>query len=131
LPPLLVKPKKLKKNYDSGYYTHSDSVILGDGNHHEYNVCLHTLDTYNSGALKLDLDIIDQVAEVPNNPITDADELEQWNRFTKRSTEMYELMINCGNKFYFNHRYDKRGRMYSSGYHIHSQGGAYKKASLE
>ena len=40
-------------------------------------------------------------------------------------------MVQCGNKFYLNHKVDKRGRIYCSGYHITTQGTAFKKASIE
>jgi hypothetical protein len=36
-----------------------------------------------------------------------------------------------GNKFYFTHSYDFRGRIYANGYHLNYQGTPYDKASLD
>jgi DNA-directed RNA polymerase len=40
-------------------------------------------------------------------------------------------MVQCGNHFYLTHKVDKRGRIYACGYHINTQGTAFKKAQLE
>ena len=40
-------------------------------------------------------------------------------------------MNRCGNKFYFTHKVDKRGRLYCQGYHINYQSASYKKAMIE
>ena len=32
---------------------------------------------------------------------------------------------------FITHKFDKRGRIYSQGYHVHIQGTSYKKAILE
>ena len=36
-----------------------------------------------------------------------------------------------GNKFWFTHKYDKRGRIYCCGYQLNTQGNSYAKAQLE
>lgn len=131
LPPMVVEPKKLKTNYDSAYLTHKESVLLGPGNHHNGNTCLDTLNIINSVPLKLATDFISLVPEEPQKERITQEQEHDWNVFRDRSLEMYGLIVSCGNKFWFNHRYDKRGRVYSTGYHIHTQGSPYKKASIE
>ena len=51
--------------------------------------------------------------------------------FKEQSYCFYTLMATQGNRFYFTHKVDKRGRIYSHGYHINPQGSAFKKAMLE
>lgn len=131
LPPLVCEPKKLKTNYDSAYLTHKESVLLGPGNHHNGDACLDTLNIINSVPLKLATDFISTFPEEPQKERITQEQEQEWNNFRDRSLEMYSLIVSCGNKFWFNHRYDKRGRVYSTGYHIHTQGSPYKKASVE
>lgn len=131
LPPVIVEPRKLKNNYDTIYLSHKESVILGSGNHHNGDVCLEALDVINSVPLKLAVDFLSVVPEDPKHELVTQEQVDDWKRFQDRSLAMYSLMVSCGNKFWFNHRYDKRGRVYSSGYHINTQGTSYKKASIE
>ena len=44
---------------------------------------------------------------------------------------MFILMLNQGNRFYETHKVDKRGRLYSIGYHLNTQGSAFQKAMIE
>ena len=131
LPPMVCEPLPLTHNYSSGYLTHNDSLILGSGNHHDGDICLDTLNTMNQVALKLDTDFLCKVEEEPTFELDSQDKIDQWKRFKKQSTEFYVLMTEQGNQFYLCHKVDKRGRIYCSGYHISSQGAAFKKAMLE
>lgn len=131
LPPMVCEPLPLTHNYSSGYLTHNDSLILGSGNHHDGDICLDTLNTMNRVALKLDTDFLCKVEEEPTFELDSQDKVDQWKRFKRQSTEFYVLMAEQGNQFYLCHKVDKRGRIYCSGYHISSQGTAFKKASLE
>lgn len=130
LPPMVCKPLELESNYSSGYLTHKDSLIL-QNNHHNGNICLDVLNLMNSVPLKLNLDFLDKVAEKPTKKPEDQEQQEQWDAFKKHSHEMYKLMVENGNRFYLTHKVDKRGRIYSCGYHINTQGTPYKKASIE
>lgn len=131
LPPMVCEPLELTHNYSSGYLTHNDSLILGSGNHHDGDICLDTLNTMNQVALKLDTDFLCRVEEEPTFELDSQDKVDQWKRFKKQSTEFYVLMAEQGNQFYLNHKVDKRGRAYCHGYHISTQGAAFKKAMLE
>ena len=131
LPPMVSAPLELTGNYSSGYFTHSDSLVLGSGNHHSGDLCLDVLNKINSVACSLDLDFLSQVEEEPKNKPEDINQLTNWNNFKAQSHEMYKLMERCGNKFYFTHKVDKRGRLYCQGYQINYQGAAYKKAMIE
>lgn len=131
LPPMVCEPLELKNNYDSGYLTHTDSLILGKGNHHDGNICLDVLNKMNAVALKLDTDFLCTVEEEPTFELDTAEKRDMWLAFKRESTQMYVLMANLGNEFYLTHKVDKRGRIYAQGYHINTQGTAFKKAAIE
>jgi hypothetical protein len=131
LPPMVCEPLELTHNYSSGYLTHNDSLILGTGNHHDGDICLDVLNTMNKVALKLDQDFLCTVEEEPTFELKDQDQTDQWNHFKKQSYTFYSLMAQQGNQFYLTHKVDKRGRIYAMGYHITTQGTAFKKASIE
>lgn len=131
LPPMVCEPLELVHNHSSGYLTHNDSLVLGSGNHHDGDLCLDVLNTMNKVAFKLDLDYLCKVEEEPTFELDTQDKTDQWTRFKKQSYAFYSLMAQQGNRFYFNNKVDKRGRIYSCGYHINPQGAAFKKAQLE
>lgn len=131
LPPMVCEPLELTHNYSSGYLTHNDSLILGSGNHHNGDICLDVLNTMNKVALKLNTEFLSTYEEKPTFEIVDQQQAENWDAFKKQSYKFYDLMVQQGNKFYLTHKVDMRGRIYSCGYHIHTQGTAFKKASLE
>ena len=154
LPPMVCEPLELKGNYDSGYLTHRDSLILGNGNHHDGNICLDVLNTLNRVALKLDTDFLCSIEENPNSEFTVEkaieaaaergktinelqaleivrDQMDNWNKFKEHSYAIYLLMHQTGNRFHLTHKVDKRGRIYAQGYHITTQGTAFKKACIE
>jgi hypothetical protein len=131
LPPMVCEPLELKSNYDSGYLTHKDSVILGKGNHHDGNVCLDVLNTMNRVALKLDVDFLKSFEEEPSFELDNAEKRDMWLQYKKTSTNMQVLMVKLGNEFYLTHKVDKRGRIYAQGYHISTMGNPFCKAMIE
>lgn len=131
LPPMVCKPLQLDSNYSSGYLTHTDSLILGSGNHHDGDICLDVLNKMNGVALKLDLEFLCKVEEMPTFEIENQEQYDQWKNFKVDSYRMYDLIQSQSNKFYLTHKVDKRGRIYAQGYHISTQGSAFKKAMIE
>ena len=131
LPPMVCSPLELTHNYSSGYLTHNDSLVLGTGNHHDGDLCLDVLNLMNNVALKLDTDFLCTVEEDPTFVLDSQEKQDQWADFKRQSYEFYDLMVQCGNHFYLTHKVDKRGRIYACGYHITTQGTAFKKAQLE
>ena len=131
LPPMVCEPLELENNYSSGYLGHNDSLLLGTGNHHDGDICLDVLNTINSVALQLDKQFLSTVEEEPTFELDTPERIEQWTRFKRMSYEMYTLMADQGNEIYLTHKVDKRGRIYAQGYHITTQGTAFKKAMLE
>lgn len=131
LPPMVCEPDALTMNSESAYLTHNDSLILGKGNHHTEDICLDVLNTQNSIPLCLNSEFLSKVEEEPTFEIKDQSQQEQWDRFKWQSHELYKLMVKQGNRFYITNKVDKRGRIYSQGYHISPQGTSYKKAAVD
>ena len=132
LPPMVCTPLTLKHNFSSGYLTHNDSLIL-QRNHHDGDICLDVLNIMNRVPMKLAMDFIDTVEEMPkpSKPPRKPRAKQAWRIFKDDSAKFYKLMNSLGNRFFFTHKVDKRGRVYSVGYHIHTQGAPYKKACCE
>lgn len=131
LPPMVCEPLELVNNYSSGYLSHKDSLILGNGNHHDGDICIDVLNTINKVTLKLDTQFLSKVEEEPSFELDTPEKIIQWGNFKRQSYSFYKLMVDQGNEFYLTHKVDKRGRIYASGYHISTQGTAFKKASIE
>jgi hypothetical protein len=128
---MVCVPLDLSNNYDSGYLSVKESLILGKGNHHDGNICIDVLNTINKVALKLDTAFLLQVEEEPTFELDTAEKRDMWLNFKSQSAIMYALMHSLGNEFYLTHKVDKRGRIYSQGYHLNTQGTAFKKAMIE
>jgi len=133
LPPMVCVPETLTNNYESGYLTHNDCVILGKGNGHEDDVCLDVINIQNQVELKLAKDFLCTLEETPNpdKELDDAEKRFNWELFKFHSYQMYDMIIKQGNSFYLTNKVDCRLRLYSQGYHINTQGAAFKKASIE
>ena len=154
LPPMVCEPLELTNNYSSGYLTHTDSLILRGYNHHDGDICLDVLNTVNRVALRLDTEFVGTVEEDPNAEFTAdraidaaaekgkhitqaqalevvAKQIENWKRFKGQSYEFYLMLATQGNEFYLTNKVDKRGRIYSQGYHLNTQGASHKKACVE
>lgn len=155
LPPLVCPPKVLTSNMDTAYYTHpSESLILGGAfNHHNEDICLDVLNSRNAVPYELDVEFLCNYEEEPTfdintispkelekprkKPLTEWEisdlvrkQKDNWMKYKRQSYYFYSLMVNQGNRFYFANAVDKRGRIYTKGYHINLQGTPFKKASL-
>jgi len=128
LPPIVEKPLDWYNNTDGGYLTQHSSVILGSMNHHND---VQSLDVINLlQGIKWQLNDMVEYLEVPNKDLDTPEKLQQFNDMQHQSTRVYKELLEHGNEFYFVWKYDKRGRMYSQGYHCNLQGTEYKKAIL-
>lgn len=138
LPPMMTKPRQLKHNKSSGYLTiKSDSLILGDKeNYHDECISLDVLNTLNSQALCLDLDICYKFEKefVYRDDVPDDEKdiyLNQVKTYEK-AKEQFEFFRDKLNDstVHFTHKVDKRGRVYSQGYQMNIQGTSYEKACI-
>lgn len=125
LPPMLVKPRTLRHNKSCGYLTinNKDSLILGDKeNYHDECISLDVLNTLNSQAYQLNLDICYKYEkELTGNKLTHNKAKEQFEYFRD---------VIQDKTIFFTHKVDKRGRVYSQGYQFNTQGSSYEKACI-
>jgi hypothetical protein len=146
---MLCKPNKLKHNRSNGYKTiKGESLILGNSiNHHDGEICLDVLNIMNSIPLTINEEFREYCLEEPTFDLTTVEGAENmtrvqlmhavtqqrlnWEDHLRKSTALYDLMIEEGNHFYLTHKVDKRGRIYSQGYHINPQGTSFKKAVID
>lgn len=131
LPPMVCEPLELTNNYSSGYLNHNDGLILGSGNMHDGDICLDVLNLVNSVQLKLDTKFLSLVEEEPTFELDSPEKVEGWSVFKRQSYHFYNMIAQHNGNFYLTHKVDKRGRIYAQGYHITTQGSAFKKASIE
>ena len=154
LPPMIIKPRQVRHNRDSGYITQrGESLILGYyENHHDDDICLDVLNILNANEYELDTELISSLSEDPleitieklqENAAAkdkylsrfDAEKklkqiLDTWDDYQEECYKIQTLMLYHGNKFYLQNKVDKRGRIYTSGYHISPQGSSFKKAMI-
>lgn len=136
LPPMLVKPRTLRHNKSCGYLTiNKDSLILGDKeNYHDECISLDVLNTLNSQALCLDLDICYKFQkEFKSEFDKDTDEYLNQRKTYERAKEQFEFFRDklADNTIHLTHKVDKRGRVYSQGYVINTEGTSFEKACLQ
>ena len=129
LPPMVCPPKEVTHNYESGYLTHNECLVLGSKNGHDGDLCLDVINTQNAVPLKLDLEFLSTVEENPTFDLDTPDKIQNWSQFKQESYHVYRLIKD--QTFYLTNRVDKRGRLYAGGYHITTQGTGFKKAMVE
>lgn len=138
--PMVVPPKKLTKNRDSGYYTGKDSVILRN-NHHEHDVCLDHLNAVNQTRFRTNQQVATTIKnrwknlDKPKPDEEKGDYEKRVKQFEKYDRTAHDVMHHLGlageGEFYLTHKYDKRGRTYCQGYVVNYQGTAWNKAVIE
>ena len=143
LPPMIVKPLETNgknNNRGSGYLTiGSDSLILND-NYHTKDIDSKFLDLVNSVEYSLNPDVIMNIRncwgdlfdeETNKLTVEYKQKLQSFEEFEKYSIKFMAMLVNQDNKFWFTHKYDKRGRIYPMGYWVTYMGNSYQKASIE
>lgn len=138
--PMVVEPKELKTNEDTGYYTSKNSVILRK-NHHDEDVCLDHLNRINKIRFRVNQKVATTIKNRWRNldkPKPDEEIGEYQKRvraFEKYDRTVHDVMEHLGlaneGEFYLTHKYDKRGRTYCQGYHVNYQGTPWNKAVIE
>lgn len=144
LPPMVEKPKMIHNNYQSGYHTVNDCVILGfTENRHKEHLALDVINRLNSIKYSLDPFILgnyekqwhreelhdDELALLDNQDQLDYHIQHQtWQQYQEQFEVLSELLKD--KTLYFLHKYDKRGRIYTQGYHFSNQGTSFEKACL-
>jgi len=137
--PMVVEPREITHNAMTGYLTTKGSVILRN-NHHDDDVVLEHLNRMNSIPLTINMDTVKMVRnrwrnlDKPKQGET-IDEFQKrkkaFEKYDRTSREVIDLLMSQSEKVYLTHGYDKRGRIYSRGYHCNYQGNAWCKAVVE
>jgi hypothetical protein len=128
LPPMVCKPFKVSDNYTYHTMTEMGSLVLGNGvNHHNKPLAYDAINIASAIPLSLDEYILG-FSEQPNKELDTQDKVDAFNRMQIASSKVYQFLLDNDNKFYLRWKYDKRGRMYSQGYHVNIQSTDYKKA---
>lgn len=134
--PMVVPPKEVKTNSDTGYYTVRNKLLLGDADHDD-DVCLDHINRVNSIEFALDSEVIRMVRlkwknlDRPKENETLEEYQARVKAFAKYERTAYEVMEHLqltGRPFHLTHGYDYRGRTYARGYHVNYQGSEYNKA---
>lgn len=137
--PMLVHPKKLVKNFDTGYLTILNPVILNGSDYFDdVDVCLDHLNRMNHVALEVNMEVVRSEEGKFIVPTREEDEdFKEYQKRQKQAVKFYKTTVDVmntlrslGGKFFLTHRFDRRGRCYASGYHINTQGDDYRKAML-
>jgi hypothetical protein len=138
--PMVVLPKELKDNHDTGYYTSRNSLILRH-NHHDEDICLDHLNHLNSIRFRLNQKVALTIKNKWKNldkPKQDEEYSEYQKRvkaFDKFNRTAFDVMNHLGlsneGEFWFTHKVDKRGRTYCQGYVCNYQGNGWQKAMIE
>lgn len=138
--PMVYKPKEVTDNRETGYETITNSVVLnGSKFFDDKDMCLDHLNRANSVALTLDLSTIKSEEGkflIPKRKNGEDFEehrkrLRQANIFYDTSLEVMKGLMEVSDELFMTHRFDRRGRCYSSGYHINPQGTDYNKSVLQ
>lgn len=138
--PMIIEPKEVTCNEETGYITQRGSIILRN-NHHNKDVCLDHINRSNKIKLAINLDTANAVANKVAN-LSAAKEGESfedfqkrvtaWEKFAKHTGWVHDLLETQATEgFYLTHKYDKRGRTYCQGYYVNYQGHDFNKAVVE
>ena len=143
-PPLLCKPKPIKKNTDSAYYSVKiDNIILNQKylpKDKKIDACLDHINRMNQIAFKLNMDVVNTIdnhwegtmhPKEGETPEEFNKKIRAFQKYDRNAHHLIKMIKDTGNRFYLAHHYDKRGRIYSQGYYINYQGNDWCKACIE
>ena len=137
--PMVVKPEHVTGNQQTGYQTIKGSLILRN-NHHDDDICLDHINRANKIPLSLDADVVSFIQnqwknlDKPKEGETRQEyqkRVRAFQKYDRSSRDVLEALMAQGNRFYLTHKYDKRGRSYSVGYHANYQGNDWNKSCIQ
>jgi len=127
--PLIEKPKNWNVGESGGYYTGISKVTLNRGEGLQPQECLDVLNKLQSQEYSLINESKQELQDYIYTKQLQTFQDDKASEITKHTTmstqEVFNTMKN--RKFYFQWKYDFRGRMYSTGYDINLQGDKYRK----
>ena len=116
----------------------NDCLILNNRNNPKStlnHINKNVINKLQSVAWEINEDVLYHIEDTlkPDGSLTAMEQREREKAFELRTREtdnVINYLLENDNKFYFGWKYDKRGRLYSQGYHINPQGNAYRKAMI-
>lgn len=138
--PMVIKPEPIRKNSDTGYITIKGSCVLNGSEYFkDKDMCLDHLNRANSVSLSLSMNTIHSAEGKYIRPTRNQGEdfaefrkrQKQSDIFYATTVDVMETVDQLSDELFLTHKYDRRGRCYSSGYHINPQGTDYNKAVLQ
>lgn len=137
--PMVVMPRKVKCNRETGMLNSGGSLILKN-NHHEDDICLDHINRSNRIKFAINWGVVKMVKNQWRG-LDKAKAGESRDEFQKRkrafekydrtAKDVMDIITEHGNEFHLLHKYDKRGRSYCQGYHISYQAADWNKACVE
>lgn len=137
--PMVVRPRFVRNNRDTGYLLTRNSIILKK-NHHEDDVCLDHINRVNRIRFTINHDTARMIRNRWRNldrPKQGESQLEfekrvrAFEKYDRTAKDVMDKLLQHGNSFFLTHKYDKRGRVYCQGYHVNYQGAPWNKAVIE
>ena len=137
--PLVVQPKFVRTNKETGYYTSAGSIILKK-NHHDGDICLDHINRANSMKFTINHAVVTMVKnewrnlDKPKNGESRDDfnrRVRAFEKYDRTAHDVIAKLTELTEEFHLTHRPDKRGRIYSQGYHVNYQGSPWNKACIE
>lgn len=137
--PMVVEPKEVLHNRQSGYLCNNSSLLLKN-NHHEDDICLDHINRMNRIKLKLNMDTALMVKnswrnlDKPKEGETKEDfnrRVRAFNKYDETAKDVMDVLLHETDTFHLTHKYDKRGRTYCQGHHVTYQGNGWNKAVIE
>lgn len=145
IPPMIEKPDTLYRNNSCGLKTvDKDSLILGNSsNYHSNSISLDVLNTLNRNEYIIDNWVVENFEKDWHFKELSQDELAQLDQHEQ---DQYYQDVNNKEKYleqfsvfykhlkdkpiYLTHKVDKRGRVYTQGFHFSTQGTSFEKACI-
>jgi hypothetical protein len=137
--PMVVEPKPIRTNRDTGYFMGGGSVILKQ-NHHEEDVCLDHLNRLNQVRFTINEEVVKMVKNKWKNldRPKEGETREEYERrkkafckYDRTAKDVMKVLMEHSDHFHLTHKYDKRGRTYCVGYQVNYQGNEWNKAVIE
>jgi hypothetical protein len=126
-PPLKERPKRVKSNFNAGYHTIREPLVLGKFTQHADYLSYDVINILNKYQWRLDPDI-KRIGERPPADLVAPEEVQNFHQHAAQAQRIYDELGN--NPFYLIWQFDSRGRIYSHGHHVQFQSYEYKKALL-
>lgn len=137
--PMVVRPRKVKTNGETGMLTSGGSLILKN-NHHEDDICLDHINRSNRIKFAINWGVVKMMKNQwrgldKAKPGESRDEFQKrkraFEKYDRTAKDVMDIITEHGNEFHLLHKYDKRGRSYCQGYHVTYQGADWSKATIE